>query len=576
MKRWFALVLSAALFGALSAGAWAQAVAPVVEQVPEIGRYGGTLRTGQISDPKTFNYYLYKESSSDDVLQHVFEGLVSVDGVTTEVVPSLAYKWDVSDDGLTYTFYLRKGIKWHDGQELTADDVIFSYDLTYDEDIPNNFRDGLLVAGEPLTYEKVDDYTVRFHLPDVFVPILRQIGVPIVPKHILGPAYENGTFSETWSVATPASEIIGTGPYRMVDYRQGEYVLFQRNPNYWQVDQDGNQLPYLTRLVIRSFDTLESMDLAFRNGDLDVMALPASKAPEYQELISSGRLHAVLNDAGPTFDSQFVVFNQNPNSVPQPKVDWFRNVKFRQAVSYAMDRQSIADAIYNGMATPAYGPESPANALFYTPNVAQYPYDLEKAAAVLAEAGFVKGNDGVLRDAQGNAVEFSLLTNAGNTQREAIGNLLSEDLGKLGIKVNFQPIDFNVLVDHLLSGEGWDAIIIGLTGGGIDPNGGRNTWHSSGGLHMWWPNQEKPATEWEAEIDRIFDEGVKILDEQERVEFYYRYQEIAGEQQPLIYTVVPNSFQVYVPELKNYRPTAYAANGFFEAMWNLEQLWLDR
>src|SRR5690554_4552346 len=293
------MVLSLALVAVFSPGAWAEGVVPAVVEVPEIGRYGGTLRTGQISDPKTFNYYLYKESSSNDVLQHVFEGLVGTDGVTAEIVPSLAYKWDISDDGLTYTFYLRRGIKWHDGRELTADDVIFSYDLVYDPNIPNNFRDGLLVAGEPLTYEKVDDYTVRFHLPDVFVPILRQIGVPIVPEHILGEAYRNGTFAETWSVATPASQIIGTGPYRMVDFRPGEYVLLQRNPNYWKVDQEGNQLPYLTRMVIRSFDSVESMDLAFRNGDLDVMGLPANKAPEYQALIESGRLHAVLNDAGP-------------------------------------------------------------------------------------------------------------------------------------------------------------------------------------------------------------------------------------------------------------------------------------
>lgn len=576
MKRWIAMVLSLALVAVFSPGAWAEGVVPAVVEVPEIGRYGGTLRTGQISDPKTFNYYLYKESSSNDVLQHVFEGLVAVDGVTAEVVPSLAYKWEVSEDGLTYTFYLRQGVTWHDGHPLTADDVIFSFDLVYDPSIPNNFRDGLLVAGQPLTYEKVDDYTVRFHLPDVFVPILRQIPIPIVPAHILRPYYEAGTFNEVWSVATPASEIIGTGPYRMVDFRPGEYVLLQRNPNYWKVDQEGNQLPYLTRFVIRSFDSLESMDLAFRNGDLDVMGLPASKAPEYRALIESGRLRAVLHNSGPTFDSQFVVFNQNPNTVPAPKINWFTNTKFRQAVSHAMDRQSIADAIYNGEAVPAYGPESPANTLFYTPNVPQYPYSLEKAAELLAEAGFTRGADGILRDSDGNPVEFTLLTNAGNTQREAIGNLLTEDLGKLGIKVNFRPIDFNVLVDHLISGEGWDAIIIGLTGGGIDPNGGRNVWHSSGGLHMWWPGQTSPATDWEAELDYIFDEGVKILDEEERIRFYYRYQEIAGEQQPLIYTVVPNSYQVYVPELKNYRPTAYAANVAFEALWNVEEIWLDR
>lgn len=139
-------------------------------------------------------------------------------GKTTEVVPALAKSWEYSEDGLVWTFHLRRGVQWHDGQEFTADDVIFSFDLIYDDNVPNNFRDGLTIDGKPLKYEKVDNYTVRFTLPRVYAPLLRSLQVPIVPRHLLYGAWKAGEFNQMWGIDTDPRAIVGTAPFRILEH----------------------------------------------------------------------------------------------------------------------------------------------------------------------------------------------------------------------------------------------------------------------------------------------------------------------------------------------------------------------
>src|SRR5438093_977115 len=188
-------------------------------------------------------------------------------------------------------------------------------------------------------------------------------------------------------------------------------------------------------------------------------------------------------------------FNKTYGVVSPPKLTWFQDARFRRALNYAIDRKTIADQVYAGRASPAWGPESTGNTLYYNPRLPQYPYDPGRAQQMLAEAGYQKGGDGLLHDSQGNVVEFTISTNAGNTDREAIGNIVRQDFTKLGIRVTFAPEAFNTLVGKLTDTFKWEAVIIGLTGG-IEPVTGRNVWLSSGSLHMWWPKQDKAVTEW--------------------------------------------------------------------------------
>lgn len=533
---------------------------PAVMEAPEIGRYGGTLVTTSISDPRTFNAIVAQETSSTVPISYMFEGLVRTSRVTTEVVPNLAESWTVSQDGRTWQFVLRKGVRWFDGKLFTADDVIFTLDAAFTQGVQSSLPDVLTIAGKKIGYRKVDDYTIEFKTEEPFGPMLRVIGFDILPKHKLEGALKAGAteFNRTWGVNTNPRELIGLGPFVMHSYHFGQRILYVRNPNYWKVDKKGQRLPYLTRLVIEIVPNLDTSRMRFMAGETDVYG---ARPREFAEMKLQGQSgNFTIFDGPPTFGSEFLVFNQNPAGIKAPKLAWFQDARFRQAVSHAVDRNAIVTQVYAGRATPQFGPVSPANKFFFNPNVRKYPYDLARAEAFLKSAGFSKGPDGWLRDSAGNIVEFTISTNAGNTDREVVGNLVRQDLVKLGMRVTFAPEAFNTLVGKLTGSFNWEAIIIGLTGG-LEPHNGQNVWKSSGSLHMWNPRQDKPSTDWETEIDRIFDQAATTVDQNRRKELYSRWQEIISEQVPFIYFTTTLTQPAFRNTLSNF---SYAPLGFYD------------
>lgn len=318
MKRNSSWLLAAVLVMSFGLGALAQ---PLVMEADTIGQYGGEIRIATLGDPRTFNPYLAKETSSTDVIiGHIFEGLLGRNGVTTEHEPRLARAWEFSDDGLVWTFYLREGVYWHDGVEVTADDVIFTMDIIYDENIPNNYRDGMLFP-DPIQYRKIDRYTVEFTMPLVLATAMDALTFPIVPKHILETPWKEGRFNETWGVDTPPWEIIGTGPFQMIEYRPSERIVMTRNPNYWRVDADGNSLPYITRFVMNIAGNQDAMRLMFDNRETNIYGVRPAELDNMMDNAARGGY--TVYDGGPTFSTLFVVFNQNELFVPSPKVEWF-------------------------------------------------------------------------------------------------------------------------------------------------------------------------------------------------------------------------------------------------------------
>jgi peptide/nickel transport system substrate-binding protein len=533
----------------------------------EPGRFAGTFLDAQVSDPRTFNPILAQETSSTGALGGLFDGLVEDNGETTEVEPALAESWTTSKDGRTWTFVLRKGLQWSDGAPLTADDVVFTFKVIYDKKIPNSLQDVLTVADKPIAVTKVDDQTVQFRTAEPFGPFLRSIGVGILPRHKLEASYAAGNFNQTWGVNTPAKELVGTGAYVMSEYKPAQRITYLRNGRYWKVDLQGNRLPYIQRLVLTIVPNQEANRLLFQQGQTDSYGIRPREYAEFKRGEKAGRY--TVYDGGPSFGTEFLTFNQNPRSgLPEYKLKWFQNQKFRQGVAYAIDRQAIADQVYAGHAIPQYGPESPTDKFFFNPNVAQYPYNLQKAAATLVEAGFKKGADGVLRDAAGHPVEFVISTNADNTDRVAIANIIRQDLEKLGMKVTPAPEAFNTLVNKLVESFKWEALVIGLTGG-IEPHNGQNVWKSSGSLHMWNPKEPSPATPWEAEIDRLFTLGSTTVDQNRRKEYYYKYQAIVAEQVPIVYTTIANRFSAVRNKFGNIKYTAFGG-----AFWNFPVIYI--
>jgi peptide/nickel transport system substrate-binding protein len=528
---------------------------PKVVEGWALGRYGGTMTGAFLSDPKTFNRILANETASTDVLSFMFDTLVESNGITTEIEPGLAKSWDISEDGKVWTFHLRKGVQWHDGHPFTADDVIFSLDVIFDESIRCNTRDVLKVDGQPLQYKKIDDYTVQFILPKPFAPMIWAMLFPIVPKHALEDAYKAGKFNETWGVNTPPSQIIGTGPYMMVQYVPGQHIVFRRNPNYWKVDAKNRVLPYISTFIYRIVENQDAQALLFQKGESDFYTVRGTDVDQFMANAAKGDY--TVHNAGPNFGTLFITINQNRRHVPEPKLSWFTNTKFRQAIAHAVDKASIARAAFGGHAVEQWAYESIAKGINSNPNVQKYPYDLKKAAELLAEAGFKRGGDGYLCDARGNVVEFTITTNAGNKQREIVATLLAEDLRKLGMKVKFAPLDFNLLVSQLYTGEGWEVMVMGLTGGNPDPNSSANIWKSSGNLHMWNVGWDEPQTEWEARIDEIYEQAAITVDPEARRRLYYEAQEIIAEQVPMIYTVNQTVFYAVRNKWVNIKPTAY-------------------
>jgi len=525
------------------------------------GKEGGEIRFVLSSDPRTLNPALAQETSSTAVLSDLFTGLTKTDLKTMRVVPDLAEGWEEKEDGRLYIFYLRRGVRWSDGEPFTAEDVVFTYrDIYLNPQIPNSTGDmfkGILKSQEDIGnfVKKIDDYTLEFRLPESFAPFLNALSAPILPKHKLEKFVKEGNFMTAWNVNTDPKDIVGTGPYRLKRYIKGVMVEYEANPYYYEHDNSNRQLPYIRRKIGYIVQDPDTALLKYSLGEIDYMGVRP------QDVLFMSRIkNTTLYDLGPTPSTTFLVFNQNPSSgIPKYKLRWFQNRDFRRAISHAIDREGMCYLVYNGLADPLYGPITPANRPYYTEGLFPvYEYNLKKARAILESLGFKDRNgDGWLEDPEGNTLEIVLLTNAGNKEREAIGNMIKEDLEKIGIKVIFRPIDFNSLVSRLTSPPyDWEAVIIGLTGS-MDPHFGRNVWHSSGTLHMWNPRQGKPQTHWEKNIDELFDLGARETNFEKRAEIYRRAYRIIAEEQPMIFLATPKSMLAVSNKFENLFPTVW-------------------
>jgi len=522
----------------------------------KIGVYGGTLYSATSSDPKTFNLVMAHETSSTEAVGDLFEGLTRVNIKTLKPEGDLAKSWEVKENGRVWIFHLRRDVRWFDGKPFTADDVLFTYrDIYFNPKIPNSTKDMFLVGGKLPKVEKVDRFTVKFTLPQPFAPFLYSLSAPIFPEHRLYRSVKEGKFMNTWTVSTPPEELVGTGPYMLVRYVPGQFLEYRRNPYYHRFDERGNRLPYVERKVTFILPDQNTQLLKFKAGEIDFYGVRGDDFPELKRGEKSGNY--TIYNLGPSLTADFICFNQKKGAVPDWKLKLFRDVRFRRAISCAVDRKGIVLTVYNGLGYPVYSPVTSANRLYWDPNYPKYPYNLKRARKLLESMGLRDRNgDGWLETPDGHKVEFNLLTNSNNPARVQIGAILKYDLKRLGIDVHFQPLDFNNLVEKLLHTHDFDAVIIGLTGS-IDPNSGRNVWMSSGQLHMWNPEQKRPETEWEKRIDELFEEGARELDFKKRVKIYKEAYRIISRELPLIYIAAPLTLEAVRNRVKNYYPTVW-------------------
>ena len=557
---------------------------PLVIEAESIGTHGGRFVIGQTNGPRTFNHTMSSEVSTYDVTSLLYVGLTTFNNGTQRDEPGIAKSWDVSLDGLTWTFHLRRGAQFSDGHPITSADILFNFEVAYDETLHPAVQDLLVMNGRKWEVTAPDDYTVviRTPEPNAMVPALSN-SVFILPKHILEPAYRRGEFAAAYGVNTPPDQLVTSGPFRVLSYAANERTVVGRNPYWYGVDAERRRLPYLDEVVFNVVPDQDSADLQFRAGQLDGLD---NVKPEnytwYEE--NQGRGGFTLHDVGPELSSNFFWFNLNKVRTPgsgrrvgQPQVDatkhaWFNNVSFRRAVSMAIDRNAMISSIFFGDGVKNWSVTTEGNKQWHSPDIRRYDHNPDEARKLLAGLNWRDRNgDGYLEDPAGNTIGFTLKTNSDNRMRVSMANFIRDDLAKVGIRVVLAPVDFNTLITNLRDDFQYEAILLGLqTAVPPDPGMGQNVWRSSGRNHNWNAQQPKPETPQEARIDALMDVIVGTPDFEKRKTAWVEIQNLVNEQAWLIWLPTLRAKLPLSNRFANTSPSAIR----HRLLWNIDRVYL--
>lgn len=533
-------------------------------------RPGGAIVASVRSEPGGFNRLVTNDRTSLVVADLTQARLVRVNRASQEVEPWLAESWTRSDDGLRYTLKLRPNVTFSDGHPFTSDDVAFTFEALFGDKSAAGLASGLDVSGKRLQVTTPDPQTVVVTFPSPFAPGIRILdNVPIYPRHKLQAALKNGTFKNAWSITTPASEIVGLGPFVLSQYAAGQRMVFARNPRYWRQDANGTKLPYLDRITIEFVSEQDAEILRLQSGDIDVMVTeirPSDYAPLKRQA-DAGKIK--IYDLGGAYDADFLAFNLKPGGVgSEARASWLQNEDLRRAVALAVDRTLFGNTVYFGAAVPVYEPITPANKKWYATDIPPIPYDQARAKQLLASMSLVDRNgDGVLDDAQNQPVRFTLLTQKGHTDRERASAVIRDELKKVGVMVDVVALDFKEVITRVMSGN-YEAAYMGFQATDTDPAINSDLWFSSGGFHVWNLGQTTPSTDWEKRIDDLMRRQVASSDEAERKRLFADVQKTFADHLPLVYFAAPRIFVATSTRLLNVTPAPIAP----QILWSPDTL----
>jgi peptide/nickel transport system substrate-binding protein len=508
---------------------------------------GTELRFVIHADPKTFDPLLAEEEVSETIRYLTGGVLIRVNRQTQRLEPELALSWKVLDNARRIDFVLRPNVTFSDGTPFGPADVVATFRRIMSPELHSATADTFRTAGGNITTHANGprEVSVIFSTPVAGLELL----------------FDQLAISPARPVA-PESAVLG--PFVLGEYKSGQYVRLRRNPHYWKTDGNGRRLPFLDSIQLQIQANRETELLRFRRGELHLVD---KVEPEAFERLTKEMPSAVRN-AGPSFDSEFFWFNQYADApLPPYKKRWFQSKLFRQAMSAAVNRDDMIRLVYRGYAHPAMGPVSPANRFWFNSKLTPPKYDPQLARKLLQADGF-QFDGRTLRDRDGNSVEFSLITNAGAKSREQIGTMLQQDLAKLGIHLNFLPVEFQSLIERITRTQQYEACLLGFSNVELDPNSQMNIWKSSGTLHAWNPKQVKPATAWETEIDRLMDEQHSAVESGARKKAIDRLQQLVWEQQPIVYLIHPDVLVAVSPSVRNIEPSPLPPHLY----WHIEYL----
>lgn len=534
------------------------------------------LVISKTAGPRTFNRLLALDEQTNSIVDCLMGRLIRINRQTQQPEAELAIAWQVAPDGRALTCDLRQNVSFSDGQPFSADDVVFTFQVLNDPAVGAPAADPFDFNGQRMRVEKLASHQVRFVFPAPYAAAERLFdGVPILPKHLLEAPYKAGQFAQTWTLNTPPEQVVGLGPFKLQEFVAGQRVVLKRNEHYWKTDAQGQRLPYLNELVIALDPDRNTQLLKFQQGETDLLSpVNADDVAALAPLAEQGRIK--LHDLGPSLIREILWFNLNDGKQAkggQPLVDpvklsWFKDVRFRQAISHAIDRAAIVQGVFAGKATPQYGFLSAGDKLWLNANTPTFPYDLARARSLLTEAGFRWEQENALVDAQGRPVKFTLLTNAGNVLRQKMSALLQADLAKLGIEVTLAALESRAVLSTINETLNYEACLLAVVSGDADPNAHLNILSSQGAAHWWHPKQSKPVTAWEQRLDELMKAQAVALDTAARKRLFDEAQMILAEQQPFIFLATRHLIVAAKSDVANLKPALLADF----VLWNCEEL----
>jgi len=531
---------------------------------------GGQLTAGIRSDPKSFNSLVAADEPSVIVSSLLQARLVRINRATFELEPWLADTWEMTPDGRKYTLHLRPNVTWSDGAPLTSADVLFTFRAVRDKRVESALADSLVVAGQPIEATAPDDHTVVVTFPAASGPGLRLLDtLPILPKHKLEGALSNGTFRTAWQTTTAPADVVGAGPFVLKSYETGQRVVLSRNERYWRKAADGTKLPFIDQLILEIVPEQTAGMLRLESGNLDMLQseLRPDDVPSALKAEKKGNLKVIELGVGTDADAFWFCLKPEARKNDR-RFAFVQRREFRQALSYAVDREEFARVVFFDAAVPIWGPVTPGNKTWFTPNLKRYGPDLDKARAVLRDIGLEDRNgNGVVEAADGTEARFTVMTQKGIAAYERGTTLLKERAAMIGVALNIAPLEAGAMIERLKTSD-YEAIYMRPLMTDLDPAGNMDMWLSSGGAHFWNLEQTTPATDWEKRIDDIMMRQAATVDLARRRELFNEAQEILAENLPVLYFAAPRLYYAHSTRVTGVVPSVLRP----PVLWNADSL----
>ena len=481
-------------------------------------RNPNTFIESSVGDARRLNPVIANDAASGTINDQIFNGLVKYDK-DIRLIGDLAERWEVTRNGKTITFFLRKGVKWHDGAEFTAEDCLFTYQRLIDPNVATPYSSSYMDVRKA---EVKGKYVFRVTYKEPFSPALESWAIGMIPKHLLaGKDINTDAFNRN---------PVGTGPFKFKEWIAGQKIVLEANDDYFE------GRPKIDQFVFRIIPDSSTMFQELLSGGVDMMGL---NPLQYLRKSETRRIK-----------ENYVKFRYPANAFTYLGYNLtsplFSDIQVRQALSYAINRQAIIDGIVLGIGRPCTGPYAHVS-WAYNPNARSYEYDPERARRMLAEAGWDDtNNDGILEKNR-KPFRFTIMTNQGNSERIRTAEIFQQNLKAVGIEVNIRVMEWQAFLEQI-DKRSFDAMILGWSMS-RDPD-----------LYDIWHSSKTRKGEYNfigyknVEVDRLLVRGRRIFDVEKRKKIYYRIHEILAEEQPYAFLYVPDATPIVHKRFKGIVP----------------------